>query len=473
MQNVDLVVLSRDDGPLDGSVQGGIDRQQNVAVRLHRVIGQPIPSDGSRWETIARARNYGKALGNSCWLMFLDDDVVLHPDCLQQLVNALLRRPLYAALAADYLREYEPEHVPPHVGMGATMFRRTAIDPFAFRWEADRCECQCLCDDLRRHGYAIGYLPQASAEHLRSNGWHRPRPSTTNAPCESTADRSADTKGHVLAAFDRSHFDRFCHQFLASLRRAGNRDPVTAVGYGLYPSQERNLRRLPQVTVRSLNWPKDSVPKSRLRDFQQAIAGLPPQTPVAYWDAGDVLFQGSLQPLWQTIQRHPNDLAVVREPFAHPENRVIAQWTLSIHDPHARQRAFDLLSRRPHFNAGFAAATAAVLRGYFQQADRLMHSSAMRGSTDWGDQIAMNLYCHTRDGGWREVAEAWNYCLCGRDPDSFSVGGDGRLTDHRGAPVVAIHGNAGTIPRVYRLHHYRQNPLLRSAQAIKPKWAGG
>ena len=466
MRDVDLVVLSRDDRPLDAPVQRGIDRQRDVTFRLHRVVGRPNSADCGRWETIARARNHGKTLGNSCWLMFLDDDVVLHPDCLRQLVEGLRRRPLYAALAADYLGEHQPGHVPPHVGMGATMFRRAALDRFAFRWEADRCECQCLCDDLRKRGYAIGYLPQAGADHQRSSGWHRPLPPTSHARSESAAHRSAEITGQILAAFDRSHFDLFCHQFLTSLRRAGNRELVTAVAYGLYPSQERALRRLPQVTLRSLSWPKESVPKSRLRDFQQAMAGIPPERPVAYWDAGDVLFQGSLQPLWQSIQRHPNDLAVVREPFSHPENPVIADWTLSIHDPHARQRAFDLLSRRPHLNSGFAAATAAVLRDYFQQADRLMHSAAMRGSTDWGDQIAMNLYCHSRDNGWREVDEGWNYCLCGRAAGSFSVGDDGRLTDHRGTPVVAIHGNACTIPRVYRLHHYRQNPLLRSA----PRW---
>src|SRR5208282_5623050 len=79
------------------------------------------PGDLNRWETIARARNQGRTLGASPWVMCLDDDVVLEPDCLAQLVEGLQRRPEFAALAADSAGEmsriWEHWDYPTHVGM--------------------------------------------------------------------------------------------------------------------------------------------------------------------------------------------------------------------------------------------------------------------------------------------------------------------------------------------------------------------
>src|SRR4051812_26490633 len=103
--DVDLVLLSRDGEPPREEVLRGIDAQRGVRLRVHRVIGTPGHDDPNRWETIARARNAGKRLGNAPWLMFLDDDVVLAPDCVARLVEGLLHRPHFAALAADYLGE--------------------------------------------------------------------------------------------------------------------------------------------------------------------------------------------------------------------------------------------------------------------------------------------------------------------------------------------------------------------------------
>ncbi len=460
MDEVDLIVLSRDEGPLDTAVQRGVDAQQRVRIHLHRVFGRPRSTDQNRWETIARARNEGKGLGRSAWLMFLDDDVILAPDCIYELVRNLQRKPLHGALAADYLREDRAGHVPRHVGLGATLFRRRVLDRIRFRWEDGRCECQCCCNDLRRRGLAIGYCPQARAEHrsLDSHGRNDNQPACS----ASASDRPAVATGYVLAAFDRNHYDPFRHQFLVSLRKAGNQEPVLAVTYGLYPSQERALGRIPNLILRALPPHRSSAPIRRLLDFQSALADLPAELPVAYWDAGDVLFQGSLQKLWQNVHRHPNQLLVVREPFMHPENTAIAAWTLSIRDPGARHRAFRLLSQRPQLNAGFAAGTVATMQVYLQGAHELLHSSALRGTSDWGDQTAMNLFCHTRDDFWQEVEEGWNYCLCGRRPNTYSITKKGLLVDHQGKSVYAVHGNAKTIPRIYRLRHYRQNPLLVS-----------
>ena len=170
MHDVDLVVISRDEGALDAAVQNGIDIQRGVHVHLHRVVGRPLATDRCRWETIARVRNQGKWQGHSPWLMFLDDDVVLDADCLRQLVAQLLQNRQYGALAADYLRENRRGQIPGHVGMGATMFRRVALNSITFRWRPARCECQCCCDDLRRRGYAIGYSHTAGAPPAQGSG---------------------------------------------------------------------------------------------------------------------------------------------------------------------------------------------------------------------------------------------------------------------------------------------------------------
>ena len=79
----------------------------------------------------------------------------------------------------------------------------------------------------------------------------------------------------------------------------------------------------------------------------------------------------------------------------------------------------------------------------------------------------MNLYCHTHEDCWQEIEEGWNYCLCGRRPDSFVVGDDGRLHDRRGIPVQAVHGNAKTLRPVYGFHHFRQNRLLRAPRPLE------
>jgi hypothetical protein len=98
--------------------------------------------------------------------MFVDDDVALGPRCIARLVAGLRRRPLFAALAADYLGEHRRGEVAPHVAMGATLFRREALQSIEFRWEARRCECQCCCDDLRRLHWGIGYTAAVKARHL-------------------------------------------------------------------------------------------------------------------------------------------------------------------------------------------------------------------------------------------------------------------------------------------------------------------
>jgi Glycosyl transferase family 2 len=163
---VDLVILSRDAGPLHPEVERGIRLQHAVQMVVHREVGLALPGDRSRCDAIARARNQGRTRGTAEWLMFLDDDVVLDANCVSTLVGELRCRPVYAALAADYLGERVVGRASRHVAMGATLFRRAALRQVRFAARGNRCECQCCCDDLRSRRWGIDYCETAAARHL-------------------------------------------------------------------------------------------------------------------------------------------------------------------------------------------------------------------------------------------------------------------------------------------------------------------
>ncbi|MHB8973097.1 MAG: glycosyltransferase family A protein [Pirellulaceae bacterium] len=436
-EEVDLVLLTRGDADIPEAVETGIAQQIGIELHVHRIVGRPLPGDANRWQTIARARNAALTLGGTPWVMFLDDDVVLAPHAVRSLVDELQCRPSLAAVAANYLQEGDRYDPHPHVAMGATLFRRSVLRFIRFRWQANRCECQCCCDDVRRLGLGIAYSRTARATH------HRSVPPPEHASCEQPV-AQVDVAGgppRILAAFDRRHVARFRRQFLKSLRAQGNQEEVVAIGYGLYPSEQR-LNGLDRV--RQVVYPVNGQlpPVRRLLDFQDVLRELPPHTPVAYWDAGDVIFQSSLANLWAEVRRHPDRLLAVREPKGHPENRAVARWTLSIRDGAARRAAFDLLTQRPFLNSGFAAGTARVMLEYLREAHRMLHSAALAGTTDWGDQTALNLYCHMHPERWQEIDEGWNYCVHDREPREVVVRPTGEIVSQRGASIRVAHGNA-------------------------------
>jgi hypothetical protein len=337
--------------------------------------------------------------------------------------------------------------------MGATLFRRERLTVITFRWESERCECQCCCDDLRRAGFGIGYLPGAVASHRPST--LRCAPSASALVADAMLPEGRPTPGalacpgrvltgRVLTAFDRHHFRLFQRRFLASFRGSGNDEPVTAVCYGLYPSERGVLALKPGVEV--FEAPYDGHPaRRRLRDFQDVIALWPVDTPVAYWDAGDVVFQDRIEPLWNLVRAHPDQLLAVRQEVGFHENAVVREWVESIHDLDSRRRAFDLFTNRPVINGGFAAGTVRAMLRYLREADRLLHSTALRGSTDWGDQTALNLYCHTNPHSWREISTGWNYCLADLSTRHYRVRPEGKIERLDGAPLHVVHGNAGTL----------------------------
>jgi hypothetical protein len=217
---------------------------------------------------------------------------------------------------------------------------------------------------------------------------------------------------------------------------------VTAVVYGLNPGERALLAAEPGVEV--VAFPENGVSPSRrrLRDFQDVISQWPEDTPVAYYDAGDVLFQDRLEPLWELVRDNPGTLLVAPEPLSYPENHVIQSWSDQIVDQNARLRAFEIMSTHVFLNGGFVAGTASALLRYLCESDHLLNSSALHGVGEWGDQPALNLYCHTHPRDWMAVSASWNYALAGRAPRDYRVGPEGRLERSSGERIFVVHGNA-------------------------------
>ena len=231
---------------------------------------------------------------------------------------------------------------------------------------------------------------------------------------------------------------------MPTLRAGGNRDPVTAVAYGLHPDERARLEAA-GVEVVAISDNGISPGFRRVRDFADVVSRWPAETPVAYWDAGDVLFQGRLAPLWDLVRAHPDRLLLAREPVEIGRSPMIAKWTRTIIDPANRRRATEVLSSNPYLNSGFAAGTAGAFSHHLNEVRRLIDSGAVAGTLDWGDQTAINLYCHSNPDAWHEVPDAWNFCVALRDRKTYRIRQDGRLERTGGDPVHVIHATAGTL----------------------------
>lgn len=424
--DVDVVILLRPGDEASPQVLHALQNQRGVRAIVHLHTGSPQPGDSHRRMTIARARNQGKRLGTAPWFMFVDDDVILAPDCIETLINTLTNSPALGAVGVRYGHPDSPPGHPGHVAMGATLFRRSVLQQFEFKGDIQLCECWHACLDLRRQNIGIQYCDATTATQIAPEikRWLPPT---------------------VLAAFDRRDLGRFEHQFLRTLRAHGNREQVIAVGYGLYPSERRRIEQLPGV---DLHWRPNNgemVPVRRIVDFARVLEQISPRTQVAYWDVADVVFQDSLQDLWQTIEMSDDRLLAVIEPKGYPLNGVIRPWSLSIHSPSHRQRAFELLKTNPFLNSGFAAGTARAMLPYFLAAAEMRYGPALRGTTDWGDQMCLNLYCHQHPERWRFINHRWNYCVHDRAPGDVFITPQGVISSRRGDRISVAHGNARSL----------------------------
>ena len=174
---------------------------------------------------------------------------------------------------------------------------------------------------------------------VRLPGTSPVRPSSSKARMPRAAER-AKTPTRPVAFSSLSTvitFRSFTGNSSERCGASGNGERVTAVTYGLRPGDYRLLSKLENVEFFPSPNPRAHPSYARIRDFQNVIANWPDNTPVAFWDAGDVLFQGRIDDLWGLVRAHPGELLVVPEPFRYPENPAISAWTSSIRDFKARR----------------------------------------------------------------------------------------------------------------------------------------
>ena len=310
---VDVIVLTRDGAPPPSPVRAAIASQESGSLSIipHVVAGTPRPEDPNRFETIVRARNVGRGKGTAPWVMYVDDDIVLAPECISRLLEGLKRRPEYAALAADCLGQACPKNDDRTPSRGGS--RRDGSDPVPTR-RARLPAVPLGTRPLRvpllrrrpaRAGFAIDYLAGAGATHMPSLTAKVPR--AASDPPASEIARTCSPR--ILCSFDRSHHRKFLRVFLRTLRAWGNKESVLAYAYGLTPSEQRLLVANPGVEAvcRPTNGICPAV--SRLADFAEAVARFPTETPVAYWDAADVVFQTFSRPPVELGARSPEPIA--------------------------------------------------------------------------------------------------------------------------------------------------------------------
>jgi len=303
---------------------------------------------------------------------------------------------------------------------------------------------------LRGQLIGIDYVPQAKAVHLaRGVRAHQHRSIIPGS------DGSAEPR--IIVALDRHHFNLLCSQFIPSLRASGNNEVVSVVGYGFYASQQRKLARFPNIDVHSLPISTVHPMMKRLDDFQRVVEQFPSRTPVAFWDAGDAMFQQELKPLWSLILQEPEKFHTVTE----PTEDYTESWVCAIQDASLRNSFRRWVSMYGILNGGFGAATASTMLLYLKEANRIYNDLALLE-----DQTAMNIYCHSDPSRWKRIEEGWNYCLCNRDRREVRFAEDGRLVSTKGTPIYVAHGNGRTFQHYFARSNSRWLARYRAHSAI-------
>ena len=122
--------------------------------------------------------------GPSEFVLATDNDLVFSDGDFQAMVEFLIANPDFAGIAISKGAEKNPDDPggvseDPHVDAGPVMFRKSAFtndhqDPETGQFERlaysnkSGCECQSLCNDIRRLGMRIGFLNGRRVHHMHN-----------------------------------------------------------------------------------------------------------------------------------------------------------------------------------------------------------------------------------------------------------------------------------------------------------------
>ncbi|MEM7315880.1 MAG: hypothetical protein AAF497_22320, partial [Planctomycetota bacterium] len=325
------------------------------------------------------------------------------------------------------------------------------------------CDCQYCCEDLRRRLIGVEYIEGLFAEHIDIG--EAANVADTSSTHATVADAGAGQRSDeprlapiVMAAFDSGHQIPFCDQFLSSFRRSGNNETVTAITYGLTQSVVAKIRT--HRNVGTVNLPAarrgERVAIVRMVGFRDYLATLPEQTPVAFWDAGDVIFQDSIAPLWQLVESHPGKVLAVRE--CQDVSNGMDTWTRSMPNEKSRKEVDELMAGKFPFNGGFAASTAGCMKSYFDKAIEI--SNTLLFGAAGVDQLAMNVIAHT-SSLIHETGNEWNYVLIGQPKlGQARFSPDGRF-HHGSAKIRVAHGALSTLHTITGYGKFQSDPFMQ------------
>jgi len=122
---------------------------------------------------IALARNQVKQYATTDYTLMHDNDIILPPGILTDMISFLETNSNFGAVAVSKKHVPDPAigkvEVVGHVDSGPVMWRTNLLHQIEYRGYTEDCpQCECLgyCADLRAMGYEVGFLTGVIAEHI-------------------------------------------------------------------------------------------------------------------------------------------------------------------------------------------------------------------------------------------------------------------------------------------------------------------
>jgi len=143
----------------------------HCGIRTSLIVSTAFPSN------LTQARNTVKLYAETELVLMLDNDVVLPPRSLEGMASFLDCHPDFGAIAlAKYPSCVKPilnnsqVTEPNHVDMSCVLWRKDILHNMEFRTTQDSTYCDCLpaCEDLRKAGHRIGFMPKWVCTHFEN-----------------------------------------------------------------------------------------------------------------------------------------------------------------------------------------------------------------------------------------------------------------------------------------------------------------